>query len=231
MLNAGDQGANFRKPVVDVPVLVTDIKNLTGTVKRISTSDLVFRADAQPQSVTLRPYNEIFYDYYNVYWDVLTPVQYEERKAARRAEAARLAALDARTVDEYRPGEQQSEVDHGQKGLRTISGHWQGRKFRHAEDGGWFYFNLKVTPDQPLELVCSYWGGELGNRTFDILVDGKDIATQTLHLDKPGEFFDKTYAIPEELTRGKQVIEVRFQAHTGNFAGGLYGVRILKGRS
>jgi hypothetical protein len=186
-------------------------------------------AIAQPLDVTLRPFNEIFYDYYNVYWDVLTPGQYEARKATRRAEAARLAAIDARTVDEYRPGEQQSEVDHGQKGEKTISGDWQGRKFRHAEDGGWFSFKLKVTPDEAVELVCNYWGGELGNRTFDILVDGKVIATETLHQDKPGEFFDKTYAIPEELTRGKQAVEVRFRAHPGNFAGGLYGARILKG--
>jgi len=231
VLYAADQGANFRKPVADVPVLVTDLKNLMATVKRMGTNDLVFRASAQPQDVTLRPFNEIFYDYYNVYWDVLTRAQYEERKAARRAEAARLAALDARTVDEYRPGEQQSEVDHGQKGSKTISGDWQGRKFRHAEDGGWFSFNVKVLADQPMEIVCSYWGGETGNRTFDILVDGKLIATQTLHQDKLGGFFDKTYAIPEELTRGKQMVEVRFQAHRGNFAGGLYGVRILKGRS
>src|SRR5215213_3438227 len=231
VLYAADQGANFRKPVADVPVLVTDLKNLMATVKRMGTNDLVFRASAQPQDVTLRPFNEIFYDYYNVYWDVLTRSQYEERKAARRAEAARVAALDARTVDEYRPGEQQSEVDHGQKGSKTISGDWQGRKFRHAEDGGWFSFNVKVLADQPMEIVCSYWGGETGNRTFDILVDGKLIATQTLHQDKLGGFFDKTYAIPEELTRGKQMVEVRFQAHRGNFAGGLYGVRILKGRS
>jgi hypothetical protein len=194
---------------------------------------MVFRtiAIAQPRDVKLRPFNEIFYDYYNVYWDVLTAAQYEERKAALRAEAERRAALDARTVDEYRPGEQQSEVDHGQKGVKTFSGDWQGGKFRHAEDGGWFAFNMKVTPDQPNELVCSYWGGENGNRTFDILVDGKVVATQTLSQDKPGEFFDKVYAIREELTRGKRTVEIRFQAHPGNFAGGLYGARILKGRS
>jgi DUF1680 family protein len=230
---APDQGDNFRQPVAEVPVLVTEASAPADALKRVSGNELVFHthAIAQPREVTLRPFNEIFYDYYNVYWDVLTPAQYAERKAALRAEAARRAALDARTVDEYRPGEQQSEVDHGQKGEKTISGDWQGRKFRHAEDGGWFAFNVKVTPDQPVELVCAYWGGETGNRGFDILVDGKVIATETLHQDKPGDFFDRTYAIPEELTRGRQKVEVRFQAHPGNFAGGLYGARILKGRS
>lgn len=230
---APDQGDNFRQPVAEVPVLVTETRELANVVEQLRGNELVFRIirTAQPRGVTLRPFNEIFYDYYNVYWDVLTPAKYAQRKADMQAEAARQAALDARTIDEYRPGEQQSEVDHGQKGEKTISGDWQGRKFRHAEDGGWFSFNLKVTPDQPVELVCAYWGGETGNRTFDILVDGKVVATQTLHQDQPGEFFNKTYALPFELTRGKQTVELRFQAHPGNFAGGLYGARILSGHS
>jgi DUF1680 family protein len=230
---APDQGDNFRQPVAEVPLLVTAARNPADIVKRVNGNELVFRtvATGQPRDVTLRPFNEIFYDYYNVYWDVLTPAKYAERKVALQAEAARQAALDARTVDEYRPGEQQSEVDHAQKGKKTISGDWQGRKFRHAEDGGWFSFNLKVMPDQPVELVCAYWGGELGNRAFDILVDGKLIATENLHQDKPGEFFNKRYAIPFELTHGKQTIEVRFRAHPGNFAGGLYGAKILRVRS
>ena len=134
----------------------------------------------------------------------------------------------ARTVDEYRPGEQQSEVDHNQKGENSGSGDWQNRKFRHAENGGWFSFEMKVASDAPKELLVTYWGGESGNRTFDILVDGQAIATQTLRQDKPGVFFEKTYAIPAELTRGKQKVTVRFQAHPGNLAGGIFGVKMLK---
>lgn len=228
---AADQADNFRHPTADVPVLITNDKaSAASRVRRVSRSGLVFRTVnlAQPREVTLRPFNEIFYNYYNVYWDVLTPRQYAARRSEMRAEAARLAALDARTLDEYRPGEQQSEVDHNQQGERTISGEWQGRKFRHAENGGWFSFNLKVTPDERVELLCTYWGGETGKRSFRILVDGKLIATQTLQQDRPGTFFDKLHSIPEELTRGKQTIVVRFQAHPENFAGGLYGIRMLR---
>jgi DUF1680 family protein len=230
---AVEQWDNFHQPVAKVPVLVTEAGALSDVVKRVNVNGLVFRtvATGQPRDVTLRPFNEIFYDYYNVYWDVLTPAKYAERKAALQAEAARQAALDARTVDEYRPGEQQSEVDHAQKGEKTSAGEWQYRKLRHAEDGGWFSFRVKVRPDEPVELVCIYWGGEIGKRAFDILIEGKVIATQTLNRDKPGEFFEKTYAIPEELTRGKQTVEVRFQAHPGNFAGGLFGAKILRARS
>src|SRR3712207_6199591 len=143
--HSADHTENFRRPVAEVPALVTDARDLAGKVRRAGARGLVFRtvAAGRQREVTLRPFNELFYNYYNVYWDVLTPAQYEARRAALRAEAARRAELDARTLDEYRPGEQQSEVDHGQRGERTISGDWQGRKFRHAEDGGWFSFNMK----------------------------------------------------------------------------------------
>jgi DUF1680 family protein len=230
---AADHAANFRRPVAEVSVLISEARNPASVVERVSENDLLFRtvAAAQRPGTTLRPFNEIFYNYYTVYWDVLTPAQYGERKAAMRAEAARRAAIDARTVDEYRPGEQQSEVDHEQAGEKTSSGDWNERKFRHAQDGGWFSFRVGIKPDQPVELVCTYWGGETGNRTFDILVDGTVIATESLNQDKPGAFFEKTYAIPEALTRGKQRVEVQFRAHPGNFAGGLYGARILRRRS
>lgn len=52
------------------------------------------------------------------------------------------------------------------------------------------------------------------------------IASQSLQNDMPGQFFDVTYAIPEELTRGKTKMTVRFQAQPGNIAGGLYGLRV-----
>ena len=136
---AVEQWDNFRAPVADVPVLVTEDGGTGGAVRRVRGNGLTFRTarTGRPRDVTLRPFNEMFYNHYNVYWDVLTPALYAERSAAMRAETARRAELDARTLDEYRPGEQQSEVDHGQKGEKTSAGEWQYRKLRHAPDGGW----------------------------------------------------------------------------------------------
>ncbi|MEZ5426813.1 MAG: glycoside hydrolase family 127 protein [Pyrinomonadaceae bacterium] len=228
---AVDQWDNFHQPSAkDVPVFVTENKDLTTLVRRTKRNELVFRAVnlSGAGKVRLRPFNGIFYDYYNVYWDVMTPAQFKKREAAIKAEAERRAQIDARTIDEYRPGEQQSEVDHGQKGENTSSGEYRYRKFRHALDGGWFSFIAGVDPNRPLELICTYWGGETGNRTFDILIDGNVIATQTLNRDQPDNFFEVVYQIPEELTRGKKKVEVRFQAHPENMAGGLYGARILR---
>ena len=225
---AVEQWDNFNKPTVDVPVLVTDSQTPANGVKQIADANLSFQLTTNNQEISLRPFNEIFYNHYNVYWDMLTPAQYVERQSALEAEAARQKELAARTVDEYRPGEQQSEVDHNQKGENSSAGDWQNRKFRHAENGGWFSFDMKVSPDGRNELVVTYWGGESGNRSFMIFVDGQEIATQSLSRDKPNAFFEKSYAIPEELTRGKQKVTVRFQARAGNIAGGIFGARILR---
>ena len=87
-----------------------------------------------------------------------------------------------------------------------------------------------MLPGQPQELVATFWGGDAGAREFDVLVDGKIIATQKLNSNKPGEFFDATFPLLPELTHGKQSITVKFAAHPGNLAGGLYGLRVLKAK-
>ena len=83
-----------------------------------------------------------------------------------------------------------------------MQGSLEGPWYRRAERGGWFSFDMKALPDRPMELLCTYWGSE-GGITFDILVDEKRIATQSLTAERPDEYFDVTYAIPGELTRGK----------------------------
>ncbi len=88
---------------------------------------------------------------------------------------------------------------------------------------------MKVRPYEPMILVCTYWGGEGTKRVFDILVDGERLATQELLQNKPGEFFDVRYAIPSELTEGKESVAVRFQARPASIAGGVYGCEIMKG--
>ena len=122
------------------------------------------------------------------------------------------------TVDFAQPGEMQPERDHNMQGERTDAGEHSGRKWRHARDGGWVSFDLKVLPDKPVSLICTYWGSETGPRNFDILADGVKIATQSLQNDKPGQLFDDL-CDPEELTRGKTKITVRFQAQPRNMAG------------
>jgi len=163
-----------------------------------------------------------------VYLDLFTESEWKHREAEYRAKLAEERRMDARTVDYFRPGEMQPERDHNVKGDKSGPGDALGRKLRHAWDGGWFSFEMKVDPAATNELVCTWWGSEGGRREFDILVDDVKIASQKLLNNKPGEFWDAIYPIPTELTRGKQKITVKLQARPENFAGGLFGSRTLR---
>jgi hypothetical protein len=86
---------------------------------------------------------------------------------------------------------------------------------------------MKVLPDQPVFARVRYWGGDSKTRIFDLLVDDRKIATQELNASKPGQFMDVDYEIPSDLTKGKQRVTVKFQAHPGSIAGGIFACRIM----
>ena len=58
-------------------------------------------------------------------------------------------------------------------------------------------------------------------------MDGKKVATQHLEGSRPGRFFDEVYPLPADLTEGKEKVTVRFQAHSGCSAGGIFDLRIM----
>jgi DUF1680 family protein len=223
-----DAGA---KRLTYVPVLITENKPLTDWIKSVDGQSMTFSTVdvGKPRDVTLYPFYRMHRKRYSVYWDLFTQHQWMLREADSKAELERVRRLEAVTIDFLEPGEAQSERDHNMQGEQTSAGEHEGRKWRHASEGGWFSFDLKVLQDKPVSLICTYWGGEVGSRTFDILVDGVKIATQSLQNNKPGEFFEVNYSLPKELTKNKAKITVRFQPQPGNIAGGVYGLRAIRG--
>ena len=215
-------------PVPTVPVLVTDSKPPSAWVKRTNEKNLKFqtRNVGKPKDVSLIPLYQMHHQRYTVYWKLLTQAEWTREQTARRAAAQKLRELEAATVDFVTPGSP-LERAHNQKGKGSGSGSAFGGKWRDARGGGWFSYDMKVTPDQPVSAMVKYWGGD-GGRVFDILIDDKKIATQNLNGSRPGEFMDVTYAIPVEMTKGRKKVTIRFQAHKGGTAGGIFACRIIK---
>jgi DUF1680 family protein len=175
--------------------------------------------------VTLEPFYRLHGGRsYVVYWDALTLDQWRAQSEARRRQKEEEARLAARTVDRVVPADEQSEKAHDVRGEKTSTGE---PGWRHAVDGGWFSWRMKVLPGQAQELRVKYWGGDTGGREFDILVDGKKLATQTLDNNRPGEFFEVTYPLPGEVVQNKQAVTLRFQAHPGRVAGGTFGCAVI----
>lgn len=204
---------------------LADADDLDSWITPVQGQPLTFETTGQPTDLTLIPLNRIIDQPYGVYW-IITQEGSERHRQIQAAEQAR-RRREARIVDRVIPGDDAAEQAHNLQGERTSSGPFGGRHWRHAGNG-WWSWDLKVLPDVQMTLVCTYWGSDRPPRTFDILVDGQKIATQSLDHNQPGEFFDVAYPIPEQLTKGKQRITVRFQAHPDNTAGGVFDCATLK---
>jgi len=213
-----------------VPVLLTEGRPVDEWMEPVPDRPCVFRTQdvGRPHDVTMRPFFRTHERRYSIFWDLFTDAQWHAKQTEYQAELERRRQMELATVDFFQPGEMQPERDHNLKGERTETGEAMGRRWRHAVEGGWFSFTTKVLPDEPMQLVCTFWGDDAGGRVFDILIDGQKLVTQTLENNKPGAFYDETYAIPVSLTQGKSQVTVRFQAHLGRMAGGLYGARMMK---
>ena len=112
------------------------------------------------------------------------------------------------------------------QGEKTDSGLRNGRRWRHGE---WFQYTLSTRGEKAVDLAVTYWGGDAG-RTFDILVNGGLLATETLDNSKPGQFFEKQYSLPAKVLSGVADgrITIKFSAKPGSGAGGVYDLRLMK---
>jgi len=113
-------------------------------------------------------------------------------------------------------------------GKNMTTGQHSGRNWRQANDGGWFAFDLKVPSEGSMNLVLTYWCINNQGRDFDILIDDVKIAEETMKKVVYRPFTDITYAIPEELTQGKEKVRVKLAAKPGKIAGRLYDAKIVE---
>ena len=214
------------KQIVETGPLLTDTDDPRSVLAPLENQPLTFRTTSQEQELTFVPYHRLFGERYAVYWHVYQRGSDAHRRALAEAEAA--ARFRKRLVDEVTIGGVHNERAHGLTGKKMASGVHQARRWRHASPDGFFSYKMKVLPDRPTDLFCTYWGSDSGQRRFDILVDGQPIATEQLDNRHPSEFFDVTYPIPETLTQGKKHVTVRFEPHPGHIAGGVFACCTLK---
>ena len=227
------QSLNEQKELAaaQIPVLLASAGEIPLHVTPVADEPLTFRLQGivDPVApVTLRASYALSDRRYAFYWRLTSP-----EKRAREARALEEAeqherTLDARSYDHLIPGEQQLDVDHNVQMERSDAGTAKDRRYRDASNGGWFSYDMKVPPEGPVKLLCTYWGSEANTRQFDILVDGMKIASQLLHDDRPDQFFDVEYPVPVELTRGKGRVTVRFQSGPHGIAGGVFDLRVVQ---
>jgi len=226
-----------RTAPVEAPILLCAPKDLPIHIVPVEGKPLTFQTKdiGQPKDVTLIPYYLLHHERYTVYWNAFAPgsdeqkkyqAELDKHKEAQAKIQAMQEAMKERIVDLVEIGQAESEKAHRLDGEKSNSGEHAGLSWRDARNG-WFSYEMKVKDNLPMTLMCRYWGSD-SKREFDILVDGQKVATESLKSIKPNEFYQVEYPIPPELTKDKKKITVRFEAHKGSAAGGVFGCVTLK---
>ncbi len=219
-------------PIEEAPLLVTSHKEIASDLKPVKGKPLTFTASSliypeKYKSLQLVPFYQVHDARYVIYWPITNAEGLEKRKQAiREAEEARLA-LEAKTVDQVAPGEQQPESDHNFQGEKTESGVNRDRHWRNAS--GWFSYNLKNKNKEGRVLRITYFGRDR-NRTFDIYVNDQLLKTVNMDATHGDQFYDVDYEIPAPILNSlsNETMKVKFVAKPGSVAGGIYYVRLLK---
>ena len=163
----------------------------------------------------------------NLYGAWLAPVGSERNAAAVSLEVARRVELP-NVIDRTGPSFK-DEAHNPQNGKEKPSG-WSHLGYRTRHSGDWFSWDLKVLPDVPITLRVGCSGGEFGIKkfSFDVLVDGQKVGE--MKVPAPEGRVDGVFALPAELTKGKDKVTVRFQAHPGKQAGRVFDLLTIKGK-
>jgi hypothetical protein len=214
---------------------VTDWVVPAGTRPGDFRADGVGRVPAQPGEtvdVTLAPFHRMHRRRYSVYFDVLTPEQFERRAAAIAAERERVRRLEAATVGFVQPGEMQPERDFNYQSDPVERPVLRAAGRANRAGPGWFSFDLPVDPAAEMAVVVTYLN-DLGlppaAGDFQILVDGTPIGRFAPDPAASG-FFDVRYAVPASLVQGKRTATVRFQADPNGRIAPVFGVRTIRAR-
>ncbi|MCX6300899.1 MAG: glycoside hydrolase family 127 protein [Bacteroidia bacterium] len=232
LVMAGDLGPikdTVPRDIMYVPVLMTENRDPATWMKPVDGKTNTFMTvnTGRPRDVEMKPFYTIYDRRYSIYWDLFTENGWETRQTEYQAELAEMKRIKEATIDFVQPGEMQPERDHNFKGEKTEPYRFNERPYRESR-GGWFSFDMKTGRQRSLALAVDYWGGFPGAKTFDILVNEKIIATENISNKKDGQFITIQYDIPEEILKGRSKITVKFQAHPGNAAGPVFGLRTIR---
>src|SRR5439155_580943 len=209
-----------------VPVLVAAERPVATWLQPVAGAPGRFKSDGvgrgpdaggRVSDVAFQPFFRLHRRTYSTYWDLFTPGEWDQQKAAYAAEAERLRKLAAASVAYLQPGEVVFERQFNyQAGEGAQPQRILGRPGRRGRT--WFSYDLPVEPAHPMVLIATYFSGDRRGTPadFEIQVDGRTISDQHLGLSDPHRFFDLEYRLPEDLVRGKSKVTVRFQAKPGN---------------
>ncbi len=216
-----------RLQAVDAPGLVSSDGDVLAGIKPTG-APLTFVTSglARPNDVRLLPFFRADGMRYSVYWHLYSPSEWAAHRHQVDASTETRRRIDASTIDHVDTDNADSEKSHQGQNLQEGRRPWfEGRNGRESKAAP-FGYTLKVKPDSPVSLVTTYRAGDGTTRAFDVLVEGKVLASESLALGAD-ELVEREHAVPATLTRGKSSIAVTYRPHAGAITGAVFDVRTV----
>jgi hypothetical protein len=179
-----------------------------------------------PIDVEFSPFYSMHRRTYAAYWDLLSAGDLRTRAVELGAERERMQALEAATIAHANPGDRDSEKEFRQQGVETSVIRSDGRAGRRAIR--WFSYDFPAVTIRPIVLVATYNGDQRQPRSFDVLVNGTRVGSETQPRSSLSRFYEKEYAIPAALVRDARTVTVRFEATNGLEVTPVFGVRLVR---
>lgn len=226
---AAELGADDIDDTFGVPVFVNPDKKLEKWIKPVEGKQMTFRTIGvgRPEEALLSPLYKIYNQRYAAYFDFFTEEDWTHKQKEYKKRLQEEKDIAARTIDWVGIGEHQSERDHLVESKISYVYNQGGRLGRDVRAEGFLHYQVAVDPEGKNELMLTFWGSDSGHLQFDVLIDGKVMTNITVTDEKPGAFYNRFFAIPDEMVLGKENVRISFIPTPGNRAGIIYGLRTL----
>lgn len=224
---------------VDVPYLKpenTDDESLKDLIELTDRDTLTFTLKGENNSggtdISIKPFYGLHHEYYTVYWNLNDGSDPFEK------------AIGNVTTDKVQPDGQQDEIGHSMNtntSDKVHQGSFTGNSKTYMYRDAWgttsddelpyFSYTLDVNENTKY-LYIGYWGsdgtfsseGKSYTRYFDILVDGVDIADETINKNRAGKVYNRFYDISEYVS-GKENVTVTLRAKSTSSAACMLEMR------
>lgn len=238
-LNANDSRwghipSGKKLPLDKAPIIIADNpQNITAGISLVKNEPLNFVAPSwkliNPVNVKLEPFYKIHDTRYMMYWMTLTNQQYRSYLDSLALKEKEDMALQARTLDMVKTGEQQPEVDHSMQEARSRTGSAHDQVFRETTDGGSFSYELATKGEKNLCLMVGYEGGDRRRQSYEIYLDDVKLETtgKALRAGR-ADIADVIYQVPEGVIKRADRVRVRFQSPASSRPGPVYYVRLAR---
>ncbi|RYY75054.1 MAG: glycosyl hydrolase [Gammaproteobacteria bacterium] len=218
-------------PLEAAPLFVSNSTEFISSIKPVAGKSLTFTASdvlkgKDSDKIEFIPFFRLHDSRYVIYWPYSTPENLIKMQDATAKKEAEKLALDAITIDQVAPGEQQPESDHFFKAEGADTGITKGMRWRQANK--WMSYELTDKKLEAKTLRLNFSPADAG-REFDLFINGNLIERISLAANTSQEVYARDFAIPDSVRKNsKGKLNIKFVARNNSIAGGLYGLRLLR---